>query len=101
MEPKPKKKKITKKSTNKNKYQFYACYYTGCDKAYNFKCDLDNHVKTAHPGIEHKCPGCGKNFSKKANPMGHIRKKICQVSLSPATDEEKKISRILENSERD
>ena len=94
----PQQTKTTRKSPNKTSYQLlgpYTCSYTGCEKAYKSKWDHINHMKTVHQGLEHRCPGCGKNFSKKANLMGHIRKKIC----SKAKDGERKVSKMSEDSE--
>ena len=91
-------------STRKSQYQMpgpYTCSYTGCDKAYNYKWDSENHIKTAHLGHENKCAGCGKNFSKRANLLGHMRKKICPIALSPLKSEERKLPRNLEDIEGD
>ena len=70
---KPQQTKTTRKSPNKTPYQLhgpYTCSYTGCEKAYNFKSDHINHMKTVHQGLEHKCPGCGKKLQQEGQPDG-------------------------------
>ena len=95
----PKQTNTSKTKRNKYKYKIlgqYSCSHKGCDKAYNGKWDLENHIKTVHLGQEHKCPSCGKNFSKKANLIVHMRNKICAGAISTVKSED---SRILSDGE--
>ena len=40
----------------------YKC--ESCEKSYNFKQNLNHHVRTVHEGKTHKCVHCGKEFAR-------------------------------------
>jgi hypothetical protein len=43
-----------------------------CSKSYNWKQDLQRHIKAVHFGIQHRCPNCKSKFTTKSPLWNHL-----------------------------
>ena len=50
----------------------FKCDWAGCDRAYNTKGHLNEHMKTHTQGKSPPCPNCGKTFSGKYGLKSHL-----------------------------
>lgn len=56
------------------KQKNYKCTWSGCDKAYDLKGDLDKHIALIHTKrLNFKCPECPKIFQGERNYNQHMR----------------------------
>jgi len=59
----------------KNERKRFQCTFSGCDKDYGTKYDLNAHIKKVHKGVPmYKCEikGCGRRFVKKESFYKHM-----------------------------
>ena len=51
----------------------FKCTVEGCAKSFANSSGLFLHKKTAHDGVYHECPECGKRFGQKGNMNQHFK----------------------------
>ena len=54
----------------------YPCTCQGCDKVFNRKCHLSQHIKSVHQlprQKSHQCHECGKTFTRKQGVKKHMK----------------------------